>query len=330
MKKAIEDLALEILGQDPALVVRYRLLRDVLKVNPGDSELQHARRAVENSRSIQGLAAEQWEDGSWGAFHSRDSRRRQKIITTEVGVERGLNLGLDTSHPVLINASEYVRNVMLGKIIFPDRHEKNDRWSTGLRLFLASTLSLIHPRDPLLDADRVLWSEIADRTFQSGEYNAENEIQAHAELTGATVEGSYLVISGKYQLNILGSTPGTLPQYLELVLLQWLWGKQDSIGYLGIPLGNLPPNQKPGPFDRWLVSLELLARLFPAWVNFAQNPIEWIWEQRNTQGFWDFGPRPASMTYLPLSDNWRRRKDRQFDWTTRILILLRRYLDTMF
>jgi len=91
--------------------------------------------------------------------------------------------------------------------------QKNDRWSTGKRLFLASTLSLIHPQDVLLNED--LWFEKASKTFQSGQYSPEDESNAHASLSGATVKDSYLVLSGKYQLNILGLIPGTLPQEIE-------------------------------------------------------------------------------------------------------------------
>ncbi len=112
-------------------------------------------------------------------------------------------------------ASEYVRNIIRGVLPFPDRHEKNDRWSTGKRLFLASTLSLIHPQGLLLNVDRDLWFEIACKPFQSGQYSPEDESNARASLTGATVKDSYLVLSGKYQLNILGSIPGTLPQEIE-------------------------------------------------------------------------------------------------------------------
>jgi hypothetical protein len=78
--------------------------------------------------------------------------------------------------------------------------EKNDRWATGVRLFLASTLSLILPAYPVLDDDRALWLEIVRHTFQSGVYCEDDEIKAHAELTGATVRGSYLVLRGKYQV----------------------------------------------------------------------------------------------------------------------------------
>ncbi len=326
MIAVIEDVAARMLAHDPGVVVRYRLLRDVLRLSADAPDLQEARANLEHSQCIHALAAEQWADGGWGAFHSRSTFSKQKIPSTEVGVERAVALGLDPFHPILSKASAYILDVMQGRRAFPDYHEKNDRWQTGMRLFLASTLSLICPEHPILNADRTLWIEIARRAFRSGRYSAEDEIDAHAELTGATVKDTYLVLRSRYQLNILGSLRRSLPTELEVALLRWLWEKPDGIGYLTVPLSGAPP-RKTGPFDRWLASLELLARLFPVWVQFARPSIEWLWEQRNAQGYWDFGPRPSSIACLPLSDNWRARRDRQFDWTTRVLILLRRFCD---
>jgi hypothetical protein len=320
----IEETATRILEQTPGTVVRYRLLRDVLRKAPNSPELQQAKDGLKHSRWVQELADEQWIDGGWGAFHSRSTRLKQKIPSTEVGVERALSLGLDAAHAILQKASAYILAIMQGDIEFPDYHEKNDRWQTGMRLFLASTLSLIYPDHPALDNARKLWHEIARRTFQSGKYREQDEIDAHAELTGSTVKDSYLVLNNRYQLNVLGSTPGMLSEELEIALLQWLWEKPDGIGYLEIPL-NQPPPTKPGPFDRWLTSLEMLSRLFPTWVRFAQSSIEWLWKRRDEQGYWDFGSRPSSMSFLPLSDNWRNKQNRLFDWTTRVLILLRKY-----
>ena len=326
MITALEETATLIVKQNPGAVVRVLLLRDVLHKPPDDTELQQVLGGLQYSRCVQELASEQWADGGWGAFHSRSTRRKQNIPSTEVGVERALALGLEASHPILDKATSYILEIMQGKIAFSDYQEKNDRWQTGMRLFLASTLSLIHPGHLALEADRALWRKIAERAFQSGNYSEEDEIRAHAELTGATVKDSYLVLSSRYQLCILGSLPGTIDAGLERALLQWLWTKPDGIGYLGIPLCQPPPS-KPGPFDRWLVSLELLSRRFPSWVHFSRALIEWIWEQRDARGYWNFGPKPSSSSVLPFSDDWRDRQNRTFDWTTRILVLLRRYCE---
>jgi hypothetical protein len=323
----IEQIAADVLAQNPGPVVRHRLLRDVLRLPAEDAALQAAREHLDDSRCVQELAREQWSDGGWGAFHSRSTKRKQKIASTEVGVERAIALGLEATHPILDRAARYIAAIMAGRLAFPDYHEKNDRWPTGMRLFLASTLSLIRPDHPLLDPDRALWLEIARRTFASGYYDEKAEIRAHAELTGATVKDSYLVLSGRYQLNVLGSIPDTLPPRLEDALLAWLWIRPDGIGYLEVPLAAPPPDDRPGPFDRWWTSLELLARLFPDWVRFGGEAVAWLWAQRDDRGYWDFGQRPGYLSYFPLSGNWRKKRDRVFDWTTRALVLLRRYHD---
>lgn len=324
MLSDVEQSAARILEQNPGPVVRYRLLRDVLLRPPESPHLRRAKLGLDLSGCIRQLAEEQWADGGWGAFHSAKARQKQRIASTETGVERALALGLDPSHTILHRASAYIEAIMQGRILFPDYQEKNDRWPTGMRLFLASTLSLVEPTNPVLNQDRELWREIVTRAFRSGRYSEQDEIDAHAELTGATVKGSYLVLNSKYQLNLLGSLPGTLSADIEMALLDWLWERPDGIGYLHIPLDQPPPTQ-PGPFDRWFASLELLSSSFPAWTAFAEAHVSWLWRQADRQGLWDFGVRPRSSSVLPLSDNWRRKQDRVFDWSTRVLILLRRY-----
>jgi hypothetical protein len=324
LNKLIQSLALKILDQKPDPVVHYRLLRDVLHVPPDVSELDRAKVDLKCSRWISELSAEQRVDGSWGPFHSQSTRLKQKILTTEMGVDRALALGLDANHPILNRTVDYIVDVIESRKSFPDTPEKNDRWPTGVRLFLASTLSLIAPDHPILDADRALWSEIARRAFQSGEYQEDDEIKAHAELTGATVKGSYLVLRRKYQLNILGSLPGTLSFDLETALLKWLLQRPDGIGYLSVPLNIPPVPHKASVFDHWLASIEMLSRLFPSWSHHFQSSLQWIWDQRHPDGYWDFGSRSSSATFFPLSEDWKSRQKRRFDWTARILILLHR------
>jgi hypothetical protein len=56
----------------------------------------------------------------------------------------------------------------------------------------------------------------------------------------------------------------------------------------------------------------------------ARGAIRWLWEQQVGDGLWDFG-RAAKSVGVPLSESWRRHTARRFDWTTRVLHLLRRY-----
>jgi hypothetical protein len=317
----VHEIAGRILAGDPDPVVRFRLLRDVLARPPDSPELAQAQRDLSTSRWVRELEREQREDGSWGRFHSRDSQARRKIPTTEVGVERALALGLDVSHPILSKAARYLVGLIEGPLAdFPDPPEKNDRWPTGVQLFTAATLALVQPDHPVLDEVWNLWLSIAQRTFAGGRYDARAEIQAHRELTGATVRDSYLVLSGKYQLALLGARPGVLPRDMAKALLDWVWHKEDGIGYLGVRLFSPDDYLNTWNLDRWLVSLGLLSH-FPGWREQAGDAIRWLWDRRTPAGLWDFGPK----TSVRLSETWRKEPARQFDWTTQVLVLLQHY-----
>jgi hypothetical protein len=81
--------------------------------------------------------------------------------------------------------------------------------------------------------------------------------------------------------------PGTLARELERALLGWVWKNPNGIGYLELPLAH-PPPQKPGQCDRWLASLEILARGFPSWVARATgDPVVAATTRRaGILGFW--------------------------------------------
>jgi hypothetical protein len=311
----IHQNAIKLLEMRASPVASLRLKREILALEPDQTKVEN------HSRQVRLLMDEQRTDGSWGTFHSRDTSAKQRITTTEAGVERAICLGLDQNHPVLTRARDYIQSIMLGRIPFPDYHEKNDRWPTGMRLFLASTLARIDPSHKILEEDRSLWREIAMRTFHSGEYSEEDEILAHAALTGASVRNSYLVINNRYALNVLGSRRALLPPTIEESLLAWLWQHDRGIGYLDMPFGKTPSLKKPGSLDRWFSSLELLLRTFPRSAPRLAVWIGWIWDQQDDDGLWDFGPRSPSSDFLPLADDWRRREQRRIDWSTRVLLL---------
>lgn len=323
--RLVEHTAQRILDTRPDAAVRLRLLRDVLHLSAQDEVLLNAQQDALKSRWVSELAQEQQGDGSWGRLHSRDSQATARIITTEVGVERALALGLDVTHPILRNASRYLANLLEGKVTCPDRPERNDRWPTGVRLFAAATLARIQPDHTAVDDVWNRWATIASRTFASGRYDADKEIAAHRDLTGASVRNSYLVLSNKYALSLLGARATRLSSATERALVDWVWHKRDGIGYLNVPLSQ-SPRESASVLDRWFTSMEVLS-CFPRWRSAAKDAVEWLWVQRNEQKLWDFGPRWSASTVLPLSESWRNSQHRQNDYSTRALILLRRYYD---
>jgi hypothetical protein len=320
MIKLIQETALKILRQSPDVVIRHKLKFEILSQQIIDLEAF----SLDASKHVQTLANEQYDDGSWGRFHSQDSRRKQKIPTTEFAVERATHLGLGPTHPVLVRAANFIEHVLDQSLPFPDPPETNNRWETGKRLFLASTLAMIQPDHPLVVQEHALWLSIAERAFQSGQYVQEDEMEAHAELTGASVKDSYLTLNGKYQLILMGSQSGKLSPKLAKSIMSWVWERPDGIRYLGQPL-KPPPGIKPEVVDRWLSSLALILLRFPSEYYHTHPAIDWLLSQQTNDGYWDFGPCPRRSTFLPLSENWYNPKHRKFDWTTRVLSILADY-----
>ena len=321
----IEETANHILQENPDQVVRFRLLRDVLRVASDSDTLVRARQEMLKSQWILELKKEQKEDGGWGRFHSA-MKSRGKIASTEAAVERGLVLGLEGCDEIFRRAMGYLTRLLEGTVEFPDPPERNNRWTTGKQLFAASTLSRICPNLPILDKTWELWATIAKQTFASGVYDPEAEIRAHEMLTGASVKDSYLVLNNRYQLALLGSRTAKLPKTIENAMVEWVWHKNDGVGYLGVPLANLPRHLTSGMLDRLFTSLEILS-YFPSWRTFADDIADWLWKHRNSEGLWDFGTRASMSVYFPLSESWRKAKYRCHDWSTRVLTLLRKFYE---
>jgi hypothetical protein len=175
-----------------------------------------------------------------------------------------------------------------------------------------------------LDQPWELWQEIAVRCFVNGTYDPQAEIEAHRDLTGASVANSYLVLNNKYILTLLTARPEELQTTVSNSLLCWVWNLPQGIGYLGKTPALPPTSGAPADVERWFATQELLAR-FPGWSDLAGGVVDWLWSQQTADGYWDFGYRRARSDYFPLSANWRKPIHRRFDWSARVLALLAKY-----
>ena len=301
--------------------VRIRILRDVIGVSSTDVRYRAVHDELIASPQVLALAAEQREDGGWGRLHSRDSSGAWLVPTTEWAVERAIALGFDGKSAVLCRAADYLAGILTGDVVPTDRPERNDRWPTGVRLFAAATLSWIDPRDTSLDDAWGLWHEIVKRAFADGSYDSQREAEAHRELTGASVRASYLVLSNRYALTLLGARAERIDRALQHRVFDWLDTRLSGIGYLDAPL--VPPGEatSSGLSDRWLRSHEILSR-FSVWPERTAGAAEWLMAHRRDDGLWDLGARTSSSPCLPLSATWRKKDARAVDWTTRVLCLL--------
>lgn len=311
LQQSVETL----MQADPDAIVVYRLWQEVLRLPGDDPALQIFRQLALRGEWVRELEQAQLPDGSWGRFHSQDSRAKMDFHTSEEAIQRALALGLDINSPVLERARQYILGALAGRVSLSDPPEKNERWPLTVRLILAGRLAQIDPVHLELDAHWQYWFEVMQRAFSSGAYRLEDEAAAYPLLSGIEVPQGFL--ESQYALWILSSRP--LPPALDQALVHWIWNKPDGIRYVRVSL----PNPTPRQIGLWFRSMSILTR-FASWRKEAIETLNQLWEQRNEHGLWDLGNEVGKYVEFPLSRTWRRPGSRQADHSTWILSLLRK------
>ncbi len=312
----VESLGRAILERQPNAIVRQRILRDVLHLQPGNVDLEYSRTEVFSHPWVKELAGEQHPNGSWGRFHSMDSSFKARFPTTESAIRRALALGLDKNHRILERAVDYMQSILERKAAWSDRMEKSEGWPIGVETITAATLAQVDPFSPAILPAWEYWVGIALRSFRGGSYDRSAEWNAHKNQRGVGIH----YMGSRYALTLLGARSDLLPASLDRQLVEWVWNNPAGIGYLGADL------QHPELFHifQWLESLEVLSR-FRCQHPVARGALAWLLEQRRSDGLWDFGARVSRSTYFPLSDEWKRKGNRSVDHSTRVLACIAAY-----
>ncbi len=314
----VQEAARLILHTQPDPIPAWRLQHEVLRLHAEDHELRAAREAAAHSKWVKQLLEAQLTNGSWGRFHSQDTKNRTVFRTSEEAIDRALALGLWTDHPVLTQARIYIEKVLTGKAHITDRDEKNEAWPLLIKFILAGRLAQIDSTNQALEPYWEFMLEVTRQAFTSGCYRLEDEAQAYLRISGVHVPQGFL--ESQHALWILSAR--NLPRPLEYALVEWIWNKPNGLRYLRAPLSRPQPRLT----AYWLRSMNILTR-FSAWREVSVDAVNQLWEQRDSQGLWDFGSQIARCVDFPLSESWRLGTKRKVDYSTCILVLLRRYFD---
>jgi hypothetical protein len=326
----LKTIAERLLDKQPDPAPRFRLLRDVLRYDPADAAYQEAERDLLQSKWVLQLADSQWDDGTWGRFHTQDTSKKQPFPTTESAVAIALELGLDRHSSILQKAIPTILDYVDGKAAWPDPPEKHDNpqaWYVWVRHYSAAILALIDPHHAWLDEFWRLWAEALQAAFQSGAYDRQREIVALNALMQCRMKNP-VPFHVRYPLLILSATHNRLSDDLERRMLDFVMHYPAGIYYVyGKDISVLPPILS-RDFGHWFYAHRLLSR-FRLWKELAVDGLNWIWAQRAPEGFWDFGSKIGRKPYtgFPLSESWRRSENRIIDCTTSVLGLLSKCFD---
>ena len=323
MTERIFETAERLLTLKPDPCPRYRLLRDILGLPESDPWREETKQKIPESGHVRAIGGAQLLDGTWGRFHSQDSKAKLPFRTTEFAIRRALALGLTRKDPILEKACGFMEKFLQGKTTWSDWAEKHEGWVPNTRFITAASLSEVDPKNQFFESIKNLWTDILQRTFSTGRYDPLAEREAHRELNGIHSTGKYLHFGMMYPILILSSGQASLPEDLELALLRWLWDREDGIYYVTSQKMSEFPGIDSPRFSSWLDGLMILSR-FPQANQVILPALEWIWNQRNSQDFWDYRPPAGGTPFFPLSEDWRKPVGGMIDCSVKVLLLYTR------
>jgi hypothetical protein len=321
-KMGILQLAENTIKLNPDPIPRYLLLRDVLQLKADDPKLSEAKMAASKSKWVNELMLSQHENGSWGRFHTEDTKLKQKFRTTEIAVRRCAAIGLDMACPFVNRSIKYMEDVLDGEALWSDWVESPDSWNAAVELITASTLCEVDPGNARLKSVWQKWRSIAELSFVNHEYDLNAEISAAQRVHNVNFRSGSL--SSRYALKLLGYRIGKLPKELDFSICNWIWNSEKGIRYLKPGrLADNPTDELYASIKAKLSSIEILIN-YSSIREFSEGSLRWLWGLRKGDGLWDFGKLTGERSELPYSENLRNETNRKIDYTVRILRILSR------
>jgi len=264
------------------------------------------------------------EDGMWGNFHALSSPVKGRPITTEQAIRRLHRLGYTMEDEVIKTVMERMVLCITGQQKIDNYSEKTHDWNLFEKLMLSAWIRIFEPQNPYaLEAARG-WAVIVEEAFSSGTYCREDDIVAFTKQQGRKPRSGFETGFGMFYHAAL--LPGVLTPTTERMFLDYYLSKPDGMYYIyDRPLNQVPEVFASKDASCYLAAMEVLAGYETAKEKLS-FVVEWLNDNKDENGQWDFGPKANDGVYFPLSDSWRKAEDRKRDCTERVYMFLSRLL----
>lgn len=245
---------LQITVTDP--FPRYILKKELLRESPIDADYDD----IHSSKWYLQLTDEQWDDGSWGRFHSMDSRIKdsQKFVSTEAALRRANELGITKNDPVIAKCITLMERYVRGENTWRDyieKHKDNGKGHLFCRPFLtAANINMFDPENPVIQPLRDIVVETLKTAFSTGSFDEnfwEQKVKEY-HVPSITTPGN------AYGFMLLQKSD-CMEDTLQRQYLYYIWNRKEGINYIS----NFAPAEKyrveDKRFTTWLSALELLS-----------------------------------------------------------------------
>jgi hypothetical protein len=295
---------------------RYIFKKEILRETSLCTDID----ATHSSKWYKQLADEQWKDGSWGRFHSQDSKApiKQKFVTTEAALRRARELGLTKDDPIIEKCIKLMERYVSGEETWTDNIEKqkdNGKGHMFCRPYMsAAAINTFDPENPLIKPLRDNALESVKRAFENGFFDEQVWEQDVREYRVPSIAGT-----GMDGIMLFQST-NCMEDNLQKQYLEYIWNGKNGIYYVS----SMPSADKryleDKRFFEWLSTLELLSgfSLFPEFMK--NDALPHLLNETNRLINDDI-IIPASYN-TRYAESWRDKNNRKNDVILRILRLL--------
>lgn len=298
------------------MINQYLLKRDVFQKE--DSDL---KQLILNHPHIVTITQQQYEDGSFGRFHSMNTSDASEF-TTEKALRRLLNLGLDKEDMPIQKVTEYMHLFMKDKLELRDRVEKKHDWRVLTRLFTTTWLSIIDKNDVTAKKEAQIWTETVKAGFQKDAFNQTDYLSAYKTIIQPIKGKSHWMIENFYMVSLMSKF---LDEKTKVKFVKHLLHHHEGIYYIyGNRLIDFPATFNSLNCHRYLQAIELLID-FNIKLPELDRIVAWIQSHQLDNGLWDLGSKTKDKMIFPTSDNWRKPLHRQLDHTIRVARMIKKY-----
>lgn len=314
MLNNIKEIVNYLLETTTDPIPQYILKKEILNEKLTTADIE----AIHKSKWYKQLANEQWVNGSWGRFHSMDSRiKDKKFLTTEAALRRARDLGITRDDPIIKNCILLMERYLKGEeawLDYIEKHQDNGKsFSVAFPFIIAANLSLFDPDNTLLTSKRKICINILKKSFAFNCFAEEIWEQDNRDYTGTCLR-AWMV----YPLWLLQNT-NCIDDNLQRQYLDYIWNRNDGIYYIS----NFAPVKKLYLEDRgftmWLSALESLSG-FSLFSKFMEADVYGhLLSEVNRIIDDDIKLPPAHPITGHYTESWRNKNARKNDLILRIM-----------
>ncbi len=258
--------------------------------------------SYQNGKWAKKILSQQQEDGLWGNFHTLSCPIPGKHYTTEQAIRKLYHLGYTKEAPEIQTVLRRMEEAILGEQEIDSYSEKTHDWPFFEQLMLAAWIRIFDPENNTALSVAKDWAKIVEDSFSSASYCQADDIAAFTLWKGRKPQSGFETGFGMFYHAAL--LPGVLSPETENRFLDYYLTRPQGMYYIyEKPLNRLPDIFSSKESVRYLTAIEVLSHYSQAKDKLV-FVADWLTDNVNEPGRWDFGKNGKDGVVFPLSDRW--------------------------